>query len=310
MVKVCKEWFPETNGFYMDDRLLAQLEILLKNIDKDWDFTILITGQGEVRVGKSLLALQICVYWAYEIQKRYKVNTPFNLKENVVYEGKDLIKQGNIIGTKYKFPALLFDEAGADLEGKKIMSGATKDVLDFFRECGQYNMLNVLVLPEFFDLPKGIALSRSVCLIDVFYKADERGYFKRGFYNFYSRRSKKWLYLKGKKNLDYHCVKSDFGKRPGQFYNTYPVDEKEYRALKQEALKHRESKRRNKFMVQRDACIYLLCGEKQEETGKPILPQTKLCQRLEQLTGIYIAQQTTSDALRRMNVDNEDFNED
>jgi hypothetical protein len=309
-MRVCQKWFPETDGFFMDDRLVLQLEVLLKNIRNDWDFTIIITGQGEVRVGKSMIAMQIACYWAYEMLIRYKIKLPFNLKDNFVFTGSNLIKQGNYLGVTYPYSPLVFDEAGADLEGRKVMQGSTQDVLDFFRECGQYNMLNLLVLPEYFDLPKGIALSRSIFLIDVFYQADEDAIFRRGFFNFYSRRSKKWLYLKGKRDLNYSCVKSDFGSHPGKFFKFYPIPKKEYDLMKQEALKHRESKRRNKFMVQRDACIFLLCKEKQEkniERGKSIMTQEQLSKRLEQLTGIFMDRVTISDSLRRMGAEEEDF---
>ncbi len=317
MVRVCKKWFPnekhpEKSGFYMDDRLKLQIDVLLKNIIHDWDFTIIITGSGEVRVGKSVLAMQIACYWAYEIWRRYKKNLPWSVKDNFCFEGDKLIKQGNYLGQRHPYSPLIFDEAGADLEGRKTMQATTQAVLDYFRECGQYNMLNVLVLPEFFDLPKGIALSRSIFLLDVTYTADDEGIFKRGYFDFYSRRSKKWLYIKGKKILDYKCVKSDFGRNKGRFYKFYPVDEGEYRKAKQEALSRREIRKRSRFQVQRDALIYLMCGEKQEKgikIGDKIMTQQQLSQRLEQLTGISIARNTLSDALRRMKIemgDNDD----
>ena len=309
MTRVCIDWFPDTDGFFMDDRLVLQLEVLLKNIKNDWDFTIIVTGQGEVRVGKSMIAMQIACYWAYEMLNRYNTKLPFNIDNNFIFDGKQLIKQGNYLGVNYPYSPLIFDEAGADLEGRKTMQTQTQDVLDYFRECGQYNMLNILVLPEYFDLPKGIALSRSIFLIDVFYQADENAIFQRGFFNFYSRRSKKWLYLKGKRDLNYSCVKSDFGHIPGKFYRFYPVNKDEYSLKKQEALKKRETKNRNKFMMQRDACIFLLCGEKQDKTiekGKTIMVQEQLSKRLEQLTGIFLDRSTLSDALRRLRVEFEE----
>ena len=303
MARVCVGWFPKTNGFYMDDRLKLQIDVLLKNIKHDWDFTILITGQGEVRVGKSMLALQIGSYWTYEIEKRFGIKCPFNINQNIVFEGKNLIKKGNELGIKNKYAVLIFDEAGAELEGKKVLSGATQDVLDYYRECGQYNLLNILVMPEFFDFPKGIALTRSIFLLDVSYLADEDAIFQRGYFDFYSKRSKKWLYLKGKKELNYSCVRSDFGTMKGRFYKYYPINEQEYRVAKIEALKKRESKKRNRFQIQRDALIYLMCGEKKEDTDKPLLTQQKLSIRLEQLTGISIDRTTLSDALHRMGVE-------
>jgi len=314
MARVCCEWFvnekhPELSGFPMDDRLKIQLDVLLKNIKNDWDFTILITGQGEVRVGKSYIAAQIACYWAYMIWKLYGIKVPFSLDTNFVFQGNDLIKKGNELGVKYPYAPLIFDEAGADLEGRKVMSGSTQQVLDYYRECGQYNMLNILVLPEFFDLPKGIALSRSIFLIDVFYMADEEAVFQRGYFNFYSRRSKKYLYLYGKRDLNYSAAKSDFGIVPGRFYNFFPLNVPEYDKLKQEALKKRESHRRNVFMVQRDALMYLLCGEKQVKdikVGEKVMTQATLGKRIEQLTGIYMAHNTISDALRKLHAEFEE----
>lgn len=310
MVQVCEEWFPKGSrpyqkkaGFFMDPLLKMQLDILLKNIKNDWDFTIMITGGGEVRVGKSVLAMQIAAYWIYMIWKLYKLKAPFNIKDNFIFDGKNLIRKGNYLGQNYSYPVLVYDEAGADLEGKKIMLSSTQDVLDFYRECGQYNMLNILVLPEFFDLPKGIALSRSIFLIDVYYTADEEGIFERGYYNFYSRRNKKYLYLKGKKDLNYRAQKYNFH---GNFNNFYPVNEQEYRKLKQEALSRRETKRRNKFQMQRDACWFLLARDGlQCECGKEVkLTQQQLATRMEQLTGIFVARNTISDGLSHLKLEN------
>lgn len=313
MVRVCEEWFPATDrrkaGFHMDERLKIQIDVLLKNIKKDWDFTILVTGQGEVRVGKSMIAMQIACYWAYMMEKMHGVKVPFNLEQNFVFEGRELIKKGNYLGVNHPYSPLVFDEAGADLEGRKVMSGSTQLVLDYFRECGQYNMLNILVLPEFFDLPKGIALSRSIFLIDVFYLADDEGIFQRGYFNFYSRRGKKLLYLYGKKDLNYSVIKSDFKKIPGWFTEFFVVPEEEYRLMKLQALKRRETGRRNVYMVQRDALLYLLCREKQQKPikeGEKIMTQTQIMKRMEQLTGIYLPHQTISDALRRLSADIDD----
>jgi hypothetical protein len=90
-----------------------------------------------------------------------------------------------------------------------------------------------MVMPEFFDLPKGIAITRSIFLIDVGYSASKEGMFKRGSFRFYSRRHKKLLYMKGKKELNYNSHPYNF---MGEFRNFYPIDEEEYRKSKIEAL--------------------------------------------------------------------------
>lgn len=244
MAKVCSELFPmgsykgqRSPGFYMHDTLKENLDILLKNIKNDWDFVITISGSGRVRMGKSVLALQIGVYWVYMLEKLYGIKTPFSVKENVVFNGHKLIKQGNYLGTKYKHSVLVFDEAGADLEGVKVMKRTTQAVKDYLRECGQYNMLTILVLPEFFDLPKGIALSRCDYLINCFTSVTDDDLIERGYFNFFSRPHKKNLFLRGKKELNYAAYPEDWS---GSWDNFYPVNEAEYRAAKVAALKARE----------------------------------------------------------------------
>jgi hypothetical protein len=244
MVRVCKKLFPKgkfpyqkKEGYFMHDILKQQLDVYLKNVRDDWDFVIIISGEGEVRVGKSVLAQQIGQYWTQQINEKYNLDIPFNLKDNIVFNGADLIKKGNELGVKHPYSCLIFDEAGADLEGIKAMRYTTQAVRDFLRECGQYNLLTILVLPEYFDLPKGIALSRSSCLINVYWIGDNEGRMNRGFFKYYSRPNKKNLYLRGKKDLNYNAWKQDFF---GNFDNVFTLPEKEYRELKRKALKSRE----------------------------------------------------------------------
>lgn len=243
MAHVCEDWFPLTEdkkdrrkyaGFYMDNYLKQTFDVFLKNVKKDWDFTVLVSGGGEMRVGKSLLAMQIGAYWTYQLEKLYGIKIPFCVKENFVLNGNDLINKGNALGNKYKYSALLFDEAADDLESTKVLRASTQQIKDYLRKAAQYNMLNIIVQSEFFEVPKPIAISRSSCLIDVSYNIDEEGNFNRGDFRFFSRRGKKLLYLKGKRDLNYYCIKPDF---QGSFPNFYPVDEQEYRKEKFDSMK-------------------------------------------------------------------------
>lgn len=248
MVRVCQKEIPleivrkqkpkaKYPGFRMHPGLKQQIDIYLKNIKNDWDFVIIISGEGEVRVGKSFLASQIAKYWQSEIKRIYGKDVPFNLKQNYVFNGDKLISKGNKLGTNHPNSPLIFDEAGADLEGRKSARRTTQNVMDFLRECGQYNMLTILILPEFFDLPKGVAISRSNCLINSYWLGDREGNMNRGYFKFYSRPNKKYLYIKGKKELDYNAWKQDFF---GDFDNLFTLDLDEYKELKRKALKKRE----------------------------------------------------------------------
>jgi hypothetical protein len=143
-----------------------------------------------------------------------------------------------------------------------------------------------LVLPDYFDLPKGIALNGSDFLIDVFALPDKDGKFVRGFFNFYSRPNKKLLYLKGKKELNYKAHSYDFH---GRFYNFYPIDEQEYRTAKLEALQTRgNEKKDNVYMRQRNILFKIL-----EDTG---MSMTEVSKRMKKY-GIPLSHVSISDAL-------------
>lgn len=261
MARVCEEWFPigsypnqRQAGFFMDDGIKQQVDVCIKNITKDWDFTIIITGGGQVRVGKSVLAMQIGAYWTYQIEHVHGIKVPFD-KDNFIFQWDKLIETGNKFGGKYKYCCLIYDEAGETMEGTKSATMELRAVKDYLRECGQYNFLTILVMPEFFDLPKGIALTRSICLIDVAYKSTEDGVFERGYFKFYSKKKKKMLYLKGKKELNYNVVPYNF---EGRFYNVYPIDEEAYRNQKIEALRDRESTSKDKTKILAQTLTFIL----------------------------------------------------
>lgn len=241
MAYVCKEWFPkgtykgqQEDGFWMDDYLKYQLDILIKNITKDWNYTIIISAGGEMRVGKSVLAMQIGSYWSYEIWKRYGIKVPYSVSENIAFSGKEIMDKGDRLGSRHKYSALVMDEAADDLESTKVLKQETRAIKDYLRKSAQYNMLNIVVQAEFFEIPKAIAISRTIFLIDVDYNIDEDGYFRRGVFKFYSRRNKKQLFLKGKRDLNYNAWKPDFR---GSFINFYPIDEQEYREGKAKSLR-------------------------------------------------------------------------
>lgn len=306
MARVCEELFPvgsfagqSVAGFHMDDILKNNLDILIKNIVRDWDFTIIISGGGETRVGKSRVAFQIACYWAYQMWKVHGIKVPFDLKLNCVFNGTELIEKGNYLGANHKYAPLLFDEAGADLEGRKVMHTVTQNVLDYFRECGQYNLLNILVIPEFFDLPKSIAISRSTLLIDVYTLHTKDDIIDRGHFKLYSPYNKKQLYRLGKRELDYKAWGADWGR--GAFGNLFPLDLEEYKKMKMEALKKREKQKKNRFIIMRDGMFYLYhkaTGKKGIEIEKEMKKLTGLKldeDMIEKIIAFYIKKENSSE---------------
>lgn len=278
-VRVCKDWYKaedykrrRKDGFPMDAQLKRQLDIAIKNVVKDWDFTIIISGGGEVRVGKSLLGIQIMAYWAYRMEKEHGIKVPFSIKNNLVFQWQNLITHGHDLGKKHKYCPLQYDEAGETMEGRKSMTKSLRQVRDYLRECGQYNFLNILVLPEFFDLPKGIAITRSTFLIDVSYTANKEGYFQRGHFKFYSRKKKKKLYLEGKKKLNYNAVPYNF---KGNFTEFYPIDEEEYRKKKHDAFATRSNISYTKALMFRDFLFWYIHEDQELLSQKEIVELIK-----------------------------------
>ena len=271
MVKVCQNIFLP-DGFYIDGYLKENLDILAESITKDFDFVILVSGGGMTRVGKSLIAMQIGAYLNNKVNELNKLHNTFST-ENYSFRGEELIRMGKESPPYY---VLVYDEAGSDLMARKTMHGTTQALLDFFREIGQKNLFLICVLPDFFDLPKGIAVTRSVCLIDV----DFVEKFNRGKFKFYGRKAKKFLFLKGKKFLDYDAHRPDFH---GAFTNFYTIDETKYRQMKIDALHGREQDAakkvndkitpRHKRLAEHRTIMVRMLKEKgytQEEIGKAL----------------------------------------
>ncbi len=208
--------------------LSENFQKLIKAVKNDWDFKILISGDGMTRTGKTTLATQTALYLDYT----------FNM-ERVIFRGDKLIEKSLELGKKYgKGIAIVYDEAKEGLDSKKAMNTYSQRITDYFSECGWMNQFLIIVLPEFFDLNKTVALNQSICLINCYTKHN----FQRGYFGFYNRRSKRYLYIKGKKWHDYSCQKPSF---EGTFNKYFPLDIDTYNKLKlenQRALKQDEAK--------------------------------------------------------------------
>lgn len=215
--------------FTFHKALADNLNILKKAVGRDWDFKILVSGDGMTRTGKSTIACQMAIY----------LDPDFNM-DQVVFRGDKLIEQSLKLGTLYnqkKGIAIVYDEAKEGLDSKKAMNAYSQQITDYFSECGWLNQYLIVVLPEFFDLNKTVALNQSICLINCYTKRD----FERGFFGFYNRVDKRYLYIKGKKWNNYSCQNPTF---QGTFNKYFPLDITIYEKLKlenQRALKKMEN---------------------------------------------------------------------
>lgn len=242
-MKFAEELFPKgtfsgqkTDGAYINETLASNLDILAETIVNDMHHLLIISGHDCVGDGKTTLLTQVGSYLTWKINQLHKTNNIFTSK-NIFFDGESLIK-GSLEHTP-------LNVLGLD-EGDELTTHGMKELAvrlkTYFRKCRQLNQILILILPSFFELPKFYALARSVCLIDVKFV----GRFERGFFSFYSSRKKKLLYLKGKKEWDYDCVKPDF---EGRFFGSYcffPDLQKnvdEYMKMKYSDLRESEAER-------------------------------------------------------------------
>ena len=185
MTKVCiddfkKEDYPpgklRSDGFSIHEWLKENYDVCIKAVHKDLDFVFIVSGNGFVRVGKSLVAMQGGYYITKAVNQMYGLKNTFNLEENYAYNANELIRKAMKLP---KYSVIILDE-GDDLE-ENYWSYLAKVLRRFFRKCGQKNLFIFMVVPDFFELKKAYAITRSIALINVKFE----GEFERGNFQFF-----------------------------------------------------------------------------------------------------------------------------
>ena len=199
---------------------------LAKNLDKmknqqnnDWDFKIIVSGNGKTRTGKSTLAAQMANYM--------DPNFLDGWKDRICFSGREVMKSAKKLP---KGSWIIYDEARGGLNNKKQMFGFVQELMDFLNECGNLNQGIIFVLPDFFDLPKSVCVNQTIFSLNCY----TVGAFKRGYFNFYSGNDKRLLYFKGNKQANHGAHPPTFG---GTFPKGFPVDKEIYEQYKKSTLK-------------------------------------------------------------------------
>lgn len=211
--------------FKMDKALVDNLMELKRLNDEDWDFKFIISGDGMTRTGKTTIGGQVGIFFDTSCTEK-----------NWCYQGDLLIAQARKLGYKR---VVIYDEAKEGLDSKKSMSRYCQHIVDYMNECGYLNQYLIIILPDYFNLVKEVALSLSICLINVHLDSQ----FKRGHYDFYDHVDKRMLFIRGKKFHNYSSHPPSFG---GNFQDYLPFDSNELRKLKEAAIKSRDE-RQNKL---------------------------------------------------------------
>ena len=153
-------------GYYMENYLVENLAPIPQFLEQDRDVVGIISGQGQVRNGKSTITIGIGYFCAWLIaggrmdltkdeNGKYlnpvvikKPTKPVNFSfENLFYAPDDLIKGGKDLFDKYgKHQIQIYDETkGLDSAG--TMKRTNQDLAYHFQTCGTYYHVILIVLP-------------------------------------------------------------------------------------------------------------------------------------------------------------------
>jgi len=265
----------EFNGktFYMDGRLKKQLDNKvipdLKKRDKDAVFII----EGKERVGKTKFSDILAAYVSS------KLGTKYNLS-NVCMSPQEF---RNKIMSANKRQPVIYDEAHRGMASARALSEINNILKDLMMEMGQKNLFVLINLPTFFLLDKYAALFRAR---GVFHIYERKG--RRGFWVYFNERNKLKLYMKGKKEFNYNCMK--WPRFRGRFYDQYAIDEQEYRKKKALSFKKRPRiTRAEAYKAQRDSLFWFM-------NKKLEVKQTKIAEICQEMN-IVIKRNTISEII-------------
>jgi len=247
--------------FFMHQYLKSNLDSMVYDMNKgDWSFVVVITGDGKVRVGKSVLGQQIAYYLAQMTKRPWHHDTAWN----ICFSGDELMEKG----VNNSQQILVYDEGREGLETTKTMHKANKALRDYFAETGMMNHITIVILPDFFELSKGLATTQSECLVNVFVKKERKNSPEgevlsrtRGFFEYFGETKKSLLYHLGKDKRNYAAVHRNFW---GNFPNVWTVDREAYEKKKLDFLRRERNadEAPNRYKLQRDIILRYLYKER------------------------------------------------
>lgn len=229
---------PATYG--LDDYMKENLDAVKERVENGkWDNKIIIAGYSGV--GKS-----------HTVQYFAKYLDPNFTADNYCFSIDEFIEKAS---TCPPYTAIVLDESFDSMNSKASLSKEFQKVISFLQIIRQKNLYIFLLLPNFFDLQKSVALYNTNLLIVAY--TDERG--KRGRYAVFDRDRKKNLYIRGYKMMNYSAEKPNFrGKVPV----TCVIDWARYEEKKKEHLlqqmKQDEHEQKSRPSRERDRAICYL----------------------------------------------------
>lgn len=223
--------------FHIDDFMQQNLDEIKERVTSGkWDNKIIVAGYSGV--GKSHTTQFFAKYLCSWFDSSYYC---FSINEFIE-------KASNC----EPYSALVLDESFDSMNSKASLSKEFQKIISFLQIIRQKNLYIFLLLPNFFDLQKSIALYNTNLLIVCY--TDKKG--RRGNYAVFDRDKKKNLYIRGYKMMDYSRETPNFtGKVPA----TPIIDWEDYERRKAAHLKQQidrdEQQIKSRPIVERDKCI-------------------------------------------------------
>lgn len=204
--------------FYLDGILKKNMDEVKKRVkDKNWDYCGIVSGLPGA--GKSNFAMNTARYCCEWFDEKY-----------IAFTDDEFIK---ITNEAPEYSAVMLDESFASLNTRISNSSSFLRIINHLQLIRQKHLFIFLCLPNFFDLSKGIALYRASHLFLVYPDSDGG----RGRFAAFDRDSKRELYIKGGKYMNYNCVDANF---IGRFVRQKSCNEKTYDLRKRKHLLEQE----------------------------------------------------------------------
>lgn len=245
--------------YSLDGYLRNFVEKIRKLKEKDWDIVICVDGKE--RSGKSKFS-QIL---------GYAIDQTLDLK-HITLTPKEFYQE---VVTAEKGQVVIMDEGLTAFFSRASMTSTNISLVRMLAECGQKNLVVIVVLPTFFVLDSYLALHRTSCLFHIYTDRAQT----RGFFRFYDKRRKKKLYIYGKQTHEYVKARPNFY---GRFVNYQFPWEEAYRKKKHDSLvaafdKGKQVRLEKQIDLEKDAIIIF---EKNKDNK---LSNTDLCSQLREL---------------------------
>lgn len=202
------------DGFYIDGILRTNLELIKKQLRKDWDYVFVVDGiEGG---GKSVFAQQAAFYVS---------DGKFNV-ENICFTPKEF-KEAVLASPKYG--CVIFDEAFRGLSSRAAMTETNRVLISLLQEIRQKNLCVFIVLPSVYDLDKYVALHRARGVFHVHTDVNKH----RGFFKFYNKNKLTYMIANIQKMRYKYPASPSF---KGRFADYYPLGKENYKDKKLASL--------------------------------------------------------------------------